>query len=218
MYMCSAHGVLSKNLTNTCLGALYLQNFPLAQQICKFEITPVEERIYQLRKNWYIAYLVAPHTVPIRCQNGTLRDTHLKEGVQTVFISPGCTATFQHHVVYSDFSMRLLMHYHTRHSARGSFQKGVITALTIMGVVALLTLALIIWCCARHRKKAHRRRQDTEDAQAATQSWFARWMPSWGPWNVYQPPPPSYQVPPTNFTNRAQNPNHEMQDLASALI
>jgi hypothetical protein len=71
-YMCSAHGVLSKNLTNTCLGALYLQNFPLAQQICRFEITPVEERIYQLRKNWYIAYLVAPTTVPIRCQNGTI--------------------------------------------------------------------------------------------------------------------------------------------------
>jgi hypothetical protein len=106
-FMCSNHGVLSKNLTNTCLGSLYLQNFPLAQKICKFEVTPIEERIYQLRKNWYITYLTKPMTVPIRCQNGTLKDHHLREGVQTIHVSPGCMATFDHHVVYSDFSMRL---------------------------------------------------------------------------------------------------------------
>jgi hypothetical protein len=106
-FMCSNHGVLSKNLTNTCLGLLYLQNFPLAQKICKFEVTPIEERIYQLRKNWYITYLTKPMTVPIRCQNGTLKDHHLRDGVQNIHISPGCMATFDHHVVYSDFSMRL---------------------------------------------------------------------------------------------------------------
>jgi hypothetical protein len=107
IYMCSNFGVMSKRFDTSCLGSLYVQDFERAQALCKFEVVPVEERIYQLRKNWFVVYSPTAYTVPIRCRNGTMHEAHLKRGMERVHISPGCEGSFVNHTVLSDFTIRL---------------------------------------------------------------------------------------------------------------
>jgi hypothetical protein len=57
LFMCDSFGVMSKRFNNTCLGALYMQQFEAAQTLCPFKVVPVEEQVYQLRKGHFIAYL-----------------------------------------------------------------------------------------------------------------------------------------------------------------
>ncbi len=90
MFMCKQFGVLNQEYNDTCLGALYNQQFFTAQNLCKFEIAPITERVHQLEKHHFLVYLPAPLTVPIRCKNGTTTEKHLAKGHQEVFISPGC--------------------------------------------------------------------------------------------------------------------------------
>ena len=107
IHMCSNFGVMSKRFDTSCLGSLYVQDFERAQTLCKFEVVPVEERIYQLRKNWFMVYSPSAYTAPIRCRNGTMHECHLKRGMERVHISPGCEGTFVNHTVISDFTIRL---------------------------------------------------------------------------------------------------------------
>jgi len=107
VFMCDRFGVLSRRFNNTCLGALYMQDFTAAQSICKFDIVPAAERIYQLKKNWFIVFLPRPQTILIKCRNGTNAELHLARGSQKIHLSPGCEAQFNDHSVTSDLSIKL---------------------------------------------------------------------------------------------------------------
>ncbi len=114
IFMCDSFGVMSRRFNNTCLGALYMQQFEAAQMLCNFKVVPVKERVYQLRKGHFIAYLPSYTTVNIRCQNGEASEMHLKKGTQQLHILPGCQGTFPNHLVTSDWSVRLndsIIHY-----------------------------------------------------------------------------------------------------------
>jgi len=105
MFMCERFGVLNRGYNDTCLGALYNQQFVTAQNLCRFEIAPIAERVYQLEKHHFLIYLPAPLTIPIRCRNGTTTEKHLAKGHQEVFISPGCEAEFHQHKIMTDTSI-----------------------------------------------------------------------------------------------------------------
>ena len=107
VFLCDRFGVLSRQFNHTCLGALYVQDFDTAKQICHFTIVPASERIYQLKKNWYVVYLPRAHTIPLRCRNGTVTEMHLARGSQRIHISPGCEAKFPDHMVTADLSMKM---------------------------------------------------------------------------------------------------------------
>lgn len=107
IFMCDRFGVLSRRFNHTCLGALYMQDFIAAQSVCHFEVVPIAEQIYQLKKNWFLVYLPKPVTVPVNCRNGTTAELHLSRGSQKVHISPGCEAGFPDHLLISDFSIRM---------------------------------------------------------------------------------------------------------------
>ena len=77
IFMCDRFGVLSRSFNNTCLGSLFVQDFKTARAACKFEVAPVTEKVFQLRKNWFAAYLPSPATIPIKCRNGTVTEKHL---------------------------------------------------------------------------------------------------------------------------------------------
>jgi hypothetical protein len=107
VFMCDRFGVLSKQFNSTCLGSLFNQDFSTARSICRFEIVPVAERVYQLKKNWFATFLPAPSTVPVKCRNGTVTDLHLPRGPSRIHLSPGCEATFSHHHVFADLSIKM---------------------------------------------------------------------------------------------------------------
>jgi hypothetical protein len=107
LFLCDQFGVLSQKFNKTCLGALYMQNFKTAQELCEFVIEPVSEKVYPLRKNRFLVYLPAALTVPIKCVNGTKTEKHLGAGSQTFTLSSGCEAQFLEHLVLSDLNIKM---------------------------------------------------------------------------------------------------------------
>jgi hypothetical protein len=55
-YFCKGRNILLTDLTNTCLGALYLANTKSIQQQCKFSISRAQEKIFCLDSNMYVVY------------------------------------------------------------------------------------------------------------------------------------------------------------------
>jgi hypothetical protein len=84
-----------------------MQNFKTAQEICDFNIEPVSEKVYPLRKNRFLVYLPTALTVPIKCVNGTKTEKHLGSGSQTFTLSSGCEAQFLEHLVLSDLNIKM---------------------------------------------------------------------------------------------------------------
>ncbi len=107
LFLCDQFGVLSQKFNKTCLGALYMQDFKSAQEICEFNIEPVSEKVYALRKNRFLVYLPKAMTVPVKCVNGTKTEKHLGAGSQTFTLSSGCEAQFAEHLVLSDLNIKM---------------------------------------------------------------------------------------------------------------
>ena len=114
VFMCDTFGVMSKIFNDTCLGALYMQKFKEAQNLCTFKVVPVEEHIYQLKKGRFIVYLPQATPVHLKCRDKTHSELHMNPGTQQLVIPPGCQGTFGRHLVTSDYSVRLdseVIHY-----------------------------------------------------------------------------------------------------------
>jgi hypothetical protein len=107
LFLCDQLGVLSQKFNKTCLGSLYMQDFKSAQEICEFNIEPVSEKVYALRKNRFLVYLPRAMTVPVKCVNGTKTEKHLGAGSQTFTLSSGCEAQFAEHLVLSDLNIKM---------------------------------------------------------------------------------------------------------------
>jgi hypothetical protein len=102
MYLCDRHGVLSKELNNSCLGALYLQDFTIARDLCEFKIHPSQEVVQQLLDNWFLIHSPKVQTCFISCTNGTQQEAYLKAGIGKVHLSPGCQANLAEHRLVAD--------------------------------------------------------------------------------------------------------------------
>ncbi len=46
VYLCDKQHVVQHNLSNTCLGSLYLRMEHVVQQLCRFERRPVQEMFF----------------------------------------------------------------------------------------------------------------------------------------------------------------------------
>jgi len=114
IFLCERHGVISKNLNDSCLGALYIQNYESAEKLCHLRIQPVKEIVYQLLNNWFLIYSPLPQTSIISCFNGTESQFHLPKGISKKHLSAGCKATFIDHILLTDSSIKLdneIQHY-----------------------------------------------------------------------------------------------------------
>jgi len=107
VYLCDRHGVLSKELNNSCLGALYLQEYTIAKELCEFKIRPSQEIVQQLLDNWFLIYTPTTQTGFIQCLNGTQKEAYLKIGINNVHLSPGCQADLLEHRLYADGSINI---------------------------------------------------------------------------------------------------------------
>jgi hypothetical protein len=107
IYLCERHGVLGKQLNDSCLGVLYLQNFDLAQEICPLHIRPATEVVKQLRDNWFLIFSPSPQTAYVSCRNGTENEAYIKSGITRTFLSSGCKMNLRNHLLQADFSLSL---------------------------------------------------------------------------------------------------------------
>jgi hypothetical protein len=78
VYLCERNGVLKRNLNDTCLGSLYMQDLQGATTLCEMNIIPEAETILQLHDNWYIVH--SPHllTSCIDCLNSSISEVFIK--------------------------------------------------------------------------------------------------------------------------------------------
>ena len=107
VYLCERHGVLHKQLNNSCLGALYLQHFHIVQEICPLFIQPATEMVRQLLNNWFLIFSPHPQTAYISCRNGTQGETYIKAGITNQHLSPGCQLNLNAHLLTADYSINL---------------------------------------------------------------------------------------------------------------
>ena len=105
IYLCERHAVLHRQINDSCIGALYLQDFKSASALCPITAAPVTEIVRQLSDNWFIIFSPRPQTARISCTNGTLSQFYLPEGIARQHLSPGCRADFQNHVLLTDNSI-----------------------------------------------------------------------------------------------------------------
>lgn len=107
VYICERHGVLSKDLSSSCLGALYLQNSEKAQELCQIQVAPIREIVFQLLSNWFLIYSPVVFTSDVHCQNGTMSRFFIPLGISKHFLSPGCQADFKENVLFSNTAIRI---------------------------------------------------------------------------------------------------------------
>ena len=106
VYLCERVGVYNKNVTNTCLGALFKQDFARASMLCPMKIVVSGEMLYRLDNNKYLVYSPVGQTIPITCPNQNKRDQQfLREGVSEFQLSPGCKTSLTEHYVFADNSI-----------------------------------------------------------------------------------------------------------------
>ena len=106
VYLCESNGVLRKNFSDTCLGALYQQDMVAVNKLCTLRVCENVEVIRQLLGNWFAVFTPRAYTVPVECKNGTSKEIMISGGVSKFHLSPGCEAHFHNHLVLSDYSIR----------------------------------------------------------------------------------------------------------------
>jgi hypothetical protein len=107
IYLCDKQGVLKTDILTTCLGALYQQEFNIAQKLCPFQVSNAEETVKQLLNNWFIVFTTRKMMAPVTCYNGTNSELSLHAGVKKFYLSPGCQTKLDQHFVISDMSLRV---------------------------------------------------------------------------------------------------------------
>ncbi len=68
VYLCNKTGILDKKLDQSCLGALYNQQFNIARTLCPIKIINAEEIIYRTINNRHPVYTPVGQDIPINCQ------------------------------------------------------------------------------------------------------------------------------------------------------
>jgi hypothetical protein len=98
---------MRRELNSTCLGSLYIQDFPGAMTLCEMQIAEQTETVLQLQDNWYLVYSPAAFTSYIICLNNSNSEVFVKTGPNRIYISPSCRMRLKDHVLISDFLLRL---------------------------------------------------------------------------------------------------------------
>lgn len=107
VYLCERHGVLQNQIKSSCLGALFEQDIPSAQQVCDLELVPYTESVLQLKNNWFLIYSPVMYTAYLKCLNDSTDARPIQVGVQQVFVDPSCHMELKNHSLTSELSMKL---------------------------------------------------------------------------------------------------------------
>ena len=100
VYLCDKQNVVKHELTDTCLGSLYVRNEDGVRKHCKFERKPVQETVFQLSDTEHIVYSPTLQTSAIMCRNGTSETIHLNL-VTKINVPEDCQLKLLRHTIIS---------------------------------------------------------------------------------------------------------------------
>ncbi len=75
--------------------------------LCEMRIVEHTETVLQMQDNWYLVYSPVTFTGYVICLNNSNSEVFIKTGPNRIFVSPSCRMRLKHHVLISNFSLRL---------------------------------------------------------------------------------------------------------------
>jgi hypothetical protein len=103
-YFCKGRNVLLKDLTKTCLLALYLADHTNIQTRCKFTVDRAQEKIFRLDSHTYVVYSLGKISTNQVCPKAkSISVVHISSG-QTIRINPSCYIRTMDHIITADDS------------------------------------------------------------------------------------------------------------------
>ena len=104
-YLCEEHQVVRTNLSDTCIGSMFVRSMTGLQDHCKFERRPLQEQVYQLTPTDHLVYSPTMFTTQIICRNGSHFPLHIQDHVR-IRVPQGCHTRLERHVISSDVTLR----------------------------------------------------------------------------------------------------------------
>jgi hypothetical protein len=106
-YFCKGRNVLLKDLTKTCLGALYLADQKNIQTKCKFTVDGAQEKIFHLDSHTYMVYSLGKISTNEVCPKAkSISAVQISSG-QTIRINPSCYIRTMDHIITADDSKEI---------------------------------------------------------------------------------------------------------------
>jgi hypothetical protein len=103
-YFCKGRNVLLKDLTKTCLGALYLADHSNIQIKCKFTVDGAQEKIFRLDSHTYVVYSLGKISTNQVCPKAkSISAVQISSG-QTIRVNPSCYIRTMDHIITADDS------------------------------------------------------------------------------------------------------------------
>ncbi len=103
-YFCKGRNVLLKDLTKTCLGALYLADHSNIQIKCKFTVDGAQEKILRLDSHTYVVYSLGKISTNQVCPKAkSISAVQISSG-QTIRVNPSCYIRTMDHIITADDS------------------------------------------------------------------------------------------------------------------
>lgn len=97
LHFCPQPIILKKNLSDTCLGSVYMQNYTNLQQKCPATFFEATEIIESYNPDTFMIYTAEPQTIRISCKNGYhTQHVAIKEQHQ-LKVGSGCKVTTNNH-------------------------------------------------------------------------------------------------------------------------
>jgi len=99
-YFCKGGNDLRTDITETCLGSLYLQECKGIQKICKFEISTAKEQVFRLAHNKWAIATQKQFTAHQVCGKD-IKPVTVGPGT-TITLEPGCKIQLKSHIQTAD--------------------------------------------------------------------------------------------------------------------
>jgi hypothetical protein len=106
VYLCDKQHVMQHDLSDTCLGLLYLRMEHGVKKHCKFERRPVQETVYQLTDTEHLVYSPYKQISTILCKNATFEIVHLDTATK-IHVPENCHVKLSKHTITSTFTSRI---------------------------------------------------------------------------------------------------------------
>jgi hypothetical protein len=104
-YFCEQSFILTTNITSTCLGSIYAQNFKHLKDICPAVFFQTTESIYQIAKNEFMFLTTQPQTIKLTCKDST---RHLAvQTSQQITMKSACELTTAEHVIRTGLDLNV---------------------------------------------------------------------------------------------------------------
>ena len=104
-YFCDQNFIMTKKMTNTCLGSIYIQDFGNLKNKCPAVFFQTTEALHEIARNEYMFSTTYPQTIQVKCQDTT---SHVAvQSSQKISLKPSCELSTAEHVIRTGLDLNV---------------------------------------------------------------------------------------------------------------